>query len=82
MAGNGLTAGEASRLGAMLRNANDGNLLVGYFAAEMVGELYPFSKRMAAVVFEEHSDEALGRRFARWCDAREHDRSTVRSRVA
>jgi len=30
MAGNGLTADEASRLGAMLRNANDGNLLVGH----------------------------------------------------
>ena len=82
MAGNGLTADEASRLGAMLRNANDGNLLVGHFAAEMAGESYPFSKRMAAVVFQGHSDEALGRRFARWCDARKHDRSTAWSRVA
>ena len=78
----GLTADEASKLGAMLRDAKDGNLLVGLFAAEMVGESYPFSKRMAAVVFQGHSDEALGRRFAKWCDAREHDRSTVRSRVA
>jgi len=82
MAGNGLSADEASRLGATLRNSKDGNLLVGHFAAEMAGESYPFSKRTAAVVFQGHSDEALGRRFARWCDAREHDRSTVRSRVA
>ena len=79
MTGTGLTADEASRLGAMLRNAKDGNLLVGHFAAEMVGESYPFSKRMAAVVFREHSDEALGRRFARWCDARDHRSSTVSS---
>ena len=81
MAGNGLTADEASRLSAILHNAKDGNLLVGHFAAEMVGKSYSFSKRMTAVVFQGHSDEALGRRFARWCDAREHDRSTVRSRV-
>ncbi len=52
------------------------------FAAEMVGESYPFSMRMAAVVFQGHSDEALGRRFARWCDAREHHGFTVSSRVA
>jgi len=78
----GLTADEASRLGAMLRNAKDGNLLVGLFAAEMVGESYPFSMRMAAVVFQGHSDDALGRRFARWCDARDRGGSTVSSRVA
>ena len=78
----GLTADEASKLGVMLRNAKEGNLLVGCFAAEMVGKSYPFSMRMAAVVFQGHSDEALGRRFARWCDAREHRRSTVSSRVA
>ena len=58
----GLTADEASKLGAMLRNAREGNLLVGRFAAEMVGESYPFSMRMAAVVFQGHSDEVLGRR--------------------
>jgi hypothetical protein len=78
----GLTADEASTLGVMLRSANEGNLLVGRFAAEMVGESYPFSMRMAAVVFQGHSDEALGRRFARWCDAREHPGSAVGSRVA
>ena len=78
----GLTADEASKLGAMLRNAREGNLLVGRFAAEMVGESYPFSMGMAAVVFEGRSDEALGRRFARWCDARDHSCSTGSSRVA
>ena len=82
MAGNGLTADEASALGAMLRNAKDGNLLVGRFAAEMVGESYPFSKRMAAVVFQGHTDEALGRGFARWCDASDQGGSKVSSRVA
>ena len=79
----GLTADEVSKLGAMLRDAKDGNLLVGLFAAAMVGESYPFSMRTAAVVFQEHSDEALGRRFARWCDARDHCSSTISSsRVA
>jgi hypothetical protein len=48
----GLTADEASKLGVMLRSAKEGNLLVGRFAAEMVGESYPFSMRMAAVVFQ------------------------------
>jgi hypothetical protein len=76
----GLTADEASKFGAMLRNAREGNLLVGRFAAEMVGE-YPFSMRMVAVVFEGHSDEALGRRFARWW-AHDHGGSTVSSRGA
>ena len=37
----GLTADEVSKLGAMLRNAREGNLLVGRFAAEMVGEFVP-----------------------------------------
>ena len=78
----GLTADEAPKLGVMLRSAKEGNLLVGRFAAETVGESYPFSMRMAAVVFQGHSDEALGRRFARWCDAREHPGSAVGSRVA
>jgi hypothetical protein len=78
----GLTADEASKLGVMLRSAKEGNLLVGRFAAEMAGESYPFSMRMAAVVFQGHSGEVLGRRFARWCDAREHRGSTVSSRVA
>jgi hypothetical protein len=78
----GLTADEGSKLGAMLRDAKDGNHLVGLFAAEMVGESYPFSMRMAAAVFQGHSDEVLGRRFARWCDAREHRGSTVSSSVA
>ena len=55
----GLTADEASKLGAMLRNAREGNLLVGRFAAEMVGESCPFSMRMAAGVFQGHSDGLL-----------------------
>jgi hypothetical protein len=69
MAANKLTPAEAAKIGKDLRAADDGNMVVGSFAAEMVGESYPFSKAMSAVVFKGWTDEALGRKFARWCDA-------------
>lgn len=63
-----LTDKEATDIGRSLRAARDGNLVVGGFAAELVGESYPFSKRMWDIVFRGHSDVELGRRFAAWCD--------------
>ena len=63
-----LTAIEAAEIGKMLREAEDGNLIVGSFAAEMVGESYPFSKEMCAIVFKIWTDEQLGRKFAAWSD--------------
>jgi hypothetical protein len=63
-----MTAEQAQEIGAMCRNAKDGNLLVGAFAAEMIGESYPFSKAMCKIVFDGHTDEALGRKFGEWCD--------------
>lgn len=64
----GLTPAEATEIGKDLREADDGNLLVGSFAAELVGESYPFTKAMCAIVFKGWTDEQLGRKFAVWCD--------------
>jgi hypothetical protein len=64
-----LTGDEAKAIGAALRDAEDGNMLVGSFAADLAGESYPFSKAMSLVAFQGHSDEALGRRFSEWCEA-------------
>jgi hypothetical protein len=69
MATNKLTPAEAAKIGKDLRTADDGNMIVGSFAAELVGESYPFSKAMTVVVFKGWTDEELGRKFARWCDA-------------
>lgn len=68
MSADKLTPDEAAKIGNDLRNANDGNLVVGSFAAEMVGESYPFSKAMSAIVFKKWLDEQLGQKFAEWCD--------------
>lgn len=70
MSADKLTPIEAAGIGRSLRGADDGNLLVGSFAAEMVGESYPFSKAMSAIVFKGWNDEELGRKFAKWCDKR------------
>lgn len=61
-----LTSDEAVALGKRLRAEH--NLLIGSFAAELIGESYPFSKAMAEVVFRGFTDEALGRKFATWID--------------
>lgn len=63
-----LSADEAVALAKSLRAADDGNLLVGSFAAELVGESYPFSKAMSAIAFQSFTDEQLGRKFAKWMD--------------
>lgn len=63
-----LTIAEAEEVGRMCRVVEDGNLLVGSFAAELVGESYPFSKAMSAIVFKGYTDEELGRKFAAWAD--------------
>jgi hypothetical protein len=70
-----LTPAEATKIGKDLRNAADGNMVVGSFAAEMIGESYPFSKAMSAIVFKGWSDEALGQKFAEWQDSRETQRN-------
>ena len=61
-----LTVKDYINIGKMLREAEDGNLIVGSFAAEMAGQSYPFSKAMCEIMFRSHSDEALGRRFVDW----------------
>lgn len=57
---------EAAEIGQRLRNED--NLLIGSFAAELVGESYPFDKEQQAIVFEAWSDKDLGYRFAKWMD--------------
>jgi hypothetical protein len=61
-----MTDDQYKKIGKSCREAVDGNFLVGAFAAQMVGEDYPFSKAMAAVVFETHTDLDLGKRFEEW----------------
>jgi len=58
---------ELMAIGKTLKEQKD-NLLVGSFAAEMVGESYPFSAKMCEVVFRGHTDLELGKRFVKWCD--------------
>lgn len=65
-----MTEAEIGRIGKSCREALNGNLVVGSFAAEMVGESYPFSKSMCDVVFKCYTDIALGKRFVSWCDKR------------
>ena len=65
-----MTDEEFSAIGKSCREAVDGNHLVGSFAAEQVGESYPFSKAMSAIVFERHSDLELGKRFVSWAKER------------
>lgn len=74
-----LTAAEATEIGKSLRAANEGNLLVGSFAAEIVGESYPFSKAMSEIVFRGFTDEELGRKFAKWSDDTEAFHATLRA---
>lgn len=63
---------EYELIGKSCRDAVDGNLLIGSFAAELIGESYPFSKAMCAVVFEKFSDIDLGKKFVVWL--RENDK--------
>ena len=58
-----LTPKQAAKLGKKLRNAKDGNWLVGSFASELAGQDYPFSKAMCDIVFNAWDDEQLGYRF-------------------
>ena len=59
-----LSKDDARKIGADLRTQD--NLLVGSFAAELVGESYPFSKAMCKIVFKSYTDEQLGRKFVEW----------------
>lgn len=62
-----MTKKQYTKIGKACKDALDGNLMVGSFAAEMVGESYPFSKAMCDIVFEKFTDEELGRKFVFWC---------------
>lgn len=53
-------------IGKTIRKAKDGNLLIGSFAAEMIGESYPLSKAMWDIVFRDLSDKELGEKFLAW----------------
>lgn len=63
-----LTDEKFAEIGKACRAALDGNMVVGSFAAEMVGESYPFSKSMCDIVFKDHSDLELGKKFVAWSD--------------
>lgn len=63
-----MTVEEAASIGKSLREAAEGNTVVGSFAAELVGESYPFSKAMCETTFRGFTDEQLGRKFAEWSD--------------
>lgn len=62
-----MTDKEYADIGKACRNAEDGNLLIGSFAAELIGESYPFSKAMSKIVFENYTDCVLGKKFTEWC---------------
>lgn len=58
-----MTDEEYAGIGKMAKNANDGNMLIGAFAAELVGDSYPGSKAMWDIIFETWTDINLGRKF-------------------
>lgn len=62
---------EYEAIGKGCRDAVDGNLLVGSFAAELVGESYPLSKAMCEIIFKTYSDIDLGKRFEKWMKSNE-----------
>lgn len=64
-----LTNAQCEALGQRLRNED--NLVIGSFAAEMIGESYPVSKSMQEIIFRDHTNAMLGRKFAEWIDAGE-----------
>lgn len=63
-----ISINEAEKLGHSCRDALDGNLLVGSFAAELVGESYPFSKTMSDIVFKSYTPIELDFKFADWME--------------
>jgi hypothetical protein len=65
-----MTDEEYAHIGKKCREADDGNLLVGSFAAELVGEDYPFSKDMCSIVFDLYTDVTLGKKFVDWTHTR------------
>jgi hypothetical protein len=65
-----LTVKQAIDIGMSIRGADDGNLIVGSFAADIAGESYPLSKNMAEIIFRDFTDEQLGRKFVAWADER------------
>ena len=70
-----MTKKEYISIGKMCRNANDGNLIIGCFAAELVGESYPFTKRMWDIVFTTYDDYDLGKKFVEMLPNDRHTRS-------
>lgn len=61
-----MTDEEYTKIGKMCRDAKDGNLYIGSLAAELVGESYPFSTAMAAIVFRNFTDIELGKKLEAW----------------
>lgn len=61
-----LTDEQAEKIGQSCHDAFDGNLVVGSFAAELIGESYPVSKAMCAIIFKTYTNVDLGRKFEQW----------------
>lgn len=64
-----MTSEEFSKLGKACRDY--ANPLIGAFAAELIGDSYPFTASMTEVMLKSYSDEDLGRKFATWMDNKE-----------
>lgn len=63
-----MTNEEFCILGKTCRDTKD-NLVIGAFAAELIGESYPFSTEMSAIVFKNMTDEEIGRKYVAWIDS-------------
>lgn len=66
-----LTEEQLAKIGKSCRDAEPGNMLVGSFAAELVGESYPFSKNQCNILFKGYHDVELGKRFVQWIRSNE-----------
>lgn len=65
-----LSNDQITAIGKSCRDAEDGNLIVGSFAAEMAGESYPFSRAMSLILFKNFTDLELGEMFVEWMEKR------------
>lgn len=59
---------EAEKIGQSCLEAKDGNLFIGSFAAELIGESYPVTKSMWDIIFKNYTLTQLGFKLAEWTD--------------
>lgn len=63
-----MTDEELIKIGKMCKETSKGNLYIGSFAAELIGESYPIDKEMWDIIFKSYDDKELGKKLIAWSD--------------